>query len=106
MHTARNSVGYDLDADLFEALDDRLADLPTASRRRIADRLDRHRTAMADRDGGYEADYYDFRVVTKRERRIRPYVVESVTERSPTDGRRYVLDHAPADEINGTPDEE
>ena len=97
MHTARNSVGYDLDADLFEALDDRVIDLPTASRRRIAERLDRHRDAMAARDGGYEAEHYDFRVVTKRERRIRPYAVASVTERSTTESRRYVLDHRPAD---------
>jgi len=105
MHAARNSVGYDLDADLFEALDDRLADLPAASRRRLTARLDRHRRAMADRDGGYEAAHYDFRVVTKRERRIRPYVVESVTEQSPADGRQYLLDHVPADDINGAPDE-
>jgi DNA modification methylase len=97
MHTARNSVGYDLDPDLFAALDDRLVDLRAASRRRVDDRLDRHRAAMTDRDGGYEAEHYDFRVVTERERRIRPYVVESVTERSTGDGRRYVLDHAPAD---------
>jgi len=103
MHAARNSVGYDLDADLFAALDDRLADLPSASRRRIAARLDRHRTAMADRDGGYEAEHYDFRVVTKRERRIRPHVVDAVTERPTADGRRYVLDHVPADGINGGP---
>ena len=97
MHATRNSVGYDLDGDLFAALDDRVTDLPAASRRRVADRLDRHRVAMTDRDGGYEAEHFDFRVVTKRERRIRPYVVESVTEASAADGRQYVLDHRPAD---------
>jgi DNA modification methylase len=103
MHAARNSVGYDLDGDLFAALDDRLDDLPARSERRVVDRLDRHRAAMADRDGGYEAEHFDFRVVTKRERRIRPYAVDSVTERSSETGRRYVLDHRPADEINRAP---
>jgi DNA modification methylase len=97
MHAARNSVGYDLDGDLFDALDDRLDDLPTQSRRRVAERLDRHRAAMTDRDGGYEAEHFDFRVVTKRERRIRPYAVESVAERPTERGREYVLDHRPAD---------
>jgi DNA modification methylase len=97
MHAARNSVGYDLDGDLFDALDDRLDDLPARSRRRVAERLDRHRAAMTDRDGGYEAEHFDFRVVTKRERRIRPYAVESVTARPPDRGREYVLDHRPAD---------
>jgi DNA modification methylase len=103
MHAARNSVGYDLDGDLFAALDDRLDDLPARSERRVVDRLDRHRAAMADRDGGYEAERFDFRVVTKRERRIRPYAVDSVAERSGGAGRRYVLDHRPADEINRSP---
>ena len=103
MYTARDSVGYDLDGDLFAALDDRLDDLPARSGRRVADRLDRHRAAMADRDGGYEAEHFDFRVVTKRERRIRPYAVGSVTERSEGVGRRYVLDHHPVDEVNRGP---
>ncbi|MFB6102315.1 MAG: site-specific DNA-methyltransferase [Haloplanus sp.] len=97
MHAARNSVGYDLDGDLYAALDDRVADLPEVSRRRVAARLDRHRTAMDDRDGGYPAANYDFRVVTKRERRIRLHRVESVTERASEAGRRYVLDHAPVE---------
>ena len=105
MHAARNSVGYELDGDLFAALDDRLDDLPACSERRVADRLDRHRAAMVDRDGGYEADHFDFRVVTKRERRIRPYVVGSVAERSDGRGRRYVLDHHPADGVNRDPSE-
>jgi len=107
MHAARNSVGYDLDADLFGALDDRLDDLPADSRRRVADRLDRHREAMADRDGGYDAEYYDFSVVTKNERRIRPYVVAGVESETVDAGRRYALTHRPADgeEFSGRPSE-
>ncbi|WP_435069455.1 DNA-methyltransferase [Haloplanus sp. C73] len=107
MHTARNSVGFDLDGDLFTALDERLTDLPTASRRRVAARLDRHREAMAERDGGYDAEHYDFEVVTKRERRIRPYVVEGVDSESVESGRRYAVDHRPADgeEFSGSPSE-
>jgi len=97
MLAARDSLGYDLDGDLFVALDDRTADLPAASRRRVRDRLARHRAAMADRDGGYAADHYDFRVVTKRERRIRLYAVDDVTARASEEGRRYVVDHEPAD---------
>ena len=43
MLAGRNSVGYDLDGDLFDAFDDRLTDLPAASRRRVRERLARHR---------------------------------------------------------------
>jgi hypothetical protein len=50
-----------------------------------------------ERDGGYEVDRSDFRVVTRRERRIRPCVVASVTEESDGEGRRFALDHAPVD---------
>ena len=105
MHAARNSVGYDLNADLFDALDERLTDLPAASRRRVAARLDRHREAMTDREGGYDAAHYDFDVVTKRERRIRPYVVDGVEREAVDDGRRYTLTHRPADgeEFSATP---
>ncbi|MFB6108632.1 MAG: site-specific DNA-methyltransferase [Haloplanus sp.] len=78
MHAARNSVGYDVDGDLFGTVEDRVDGLPTASGRRVRDRLDRHREAMADRDGGYDAEHYDFDVVTKQERRVRLYAVESV----------------------------
>ncbi|WP_338741667.1 site-specific DNA-methyltransferase [Haloplanus salilacus] len=104
MHAARNSVGYDLDGDLFATLDDRVADLPSASRRRVAARLDRHREAMTDRDGDYPAEHYDFDVVTERERRIRFYAVASVTTREA--GRAYVLDHVPVDGTDLTPPSE
>jgi len=106
MLAGRNSVGYDLDGDLFTALDDRVDDLPTISRRRVANRLARHREAMADREGGYEAEHYDFRVVTKAERRIRPPTVSAVTTATLDDGRRYLVEHEPADGNDLTPDDE
>jgi DNA modification methylase len=97
MLAARDSVGYDLDGDLFTALDDRVDGLPERSRRRVDERLTRHRAAMADREGGYEAEHYDFRVVTKAERRIRLYAVSAVEAGTRTDGRRYRVDHDPVD---------
>ncbi|WP_251344228.1 DNA-methyltransferase [Haloplanus halophilus] len=105
MLAGRESVGYDLDGDLFTALDDRVTDLPAASRRRVAERLERHRAAMADRDGGYDAEHYDFRVVTKGERRIRLYAVADVVERATAEGRRYVVDHDPVDGNDFTDDD-
>jgi len=106
MLAARDSVGYDLDGDLFVALDDRVDGLPERSRRRVDERLARHRAAMADREGGYEAEHYDFRVVTKAERRIRLYAVSAVEAGTRTDGRRYLVDHDPVDGNDFTPGRE
>jgi DNA modification methylase len=78
MLAGRNSVGYELDADLVAAFDDRREGLSARSTARIRDRLDRHRTSLADRDTDYEAVHYDVPVVTEQERRIRFYAVESV----------------------------
>lgn len=63
----------------------------------FADRNPDVRAALDAGDGGYAAEHFDFRVVTKRERRIRPYAVESVTARPTDRGREYVLDHRPTD---------
>ncbi|WP_101296219.1 DNA-methyltransferase [Halegenticoccus soli] len=102
MLAGRNSLGHELDADLIAAFDERLSDLPRRSRERIAARLDRHRTFVAgcEERPSYEAVHYDFPVVTKQERRIRLYAVESVSERAtPTDdrGSRYVVEYVPVD---------
>jgi site-specific DNA-methyltransferase (adenine-specific) len=106
MLTGRNSVGYDLDGDLFETLDDRLDDLPSASRRRARDRLTRHREFVADHDADYEAVHYDFPVVTKQERRIRLYAVESVECTASASERRYELVHAPVEAATDPGDDE
>ncbi|MFB6122698.1 MAG: site-specific DNA-methyltransferase [Haloferacaceae archaeon] len=97
MLAGRSSAGYDLDGDLFDAVDARLDDLPAASRRRARDRLDRHRAFVADRDADYDAVHYDFPVVTNQERRIRLYAVDSVAETSTAAARRYELTHVPVD---------
>jgi site-specific DNA-methyltransferase (cytosine-N4-specific) len=82
MFAGRNSVGVELDASLVDAFADRLADVPERSRARATDRLERHAAFAADRETNYEAEHYDFGVVTAQERRIRPYAVETVTERT------------------------
>jgi DNA modification methylase len=85
MCAGRNSVGVERDADLAAAFADRVEDVPERSRTIAADRLDAHREFVAERreagdEPGYDAEHYDFPVVTKQERRLRLYAVESVTE--------------------------
>jgi site-specific DNA-methyltransferase (cytosine-N4-specific) len=84
MVTGRNSVGVDRDSDLLGALEDRVDRVGDRSRTLARERLDAHREWVSERraDGkepGYEAEYYDFAVNTKQERRIRFYAVDSVT---------------------------
>ncbi|MFD1513513.1 DNA-methyltransferase [Halomarina rubra] len=87
MVAGRNSVGTELDTGLVEAFADRLADLPERTRERATDRLARHATFAAENDTNYEAEHYDFGVVTAQERRIRLYAVDGVTSQGAPDSR-------------------
>ena len=105
MHAGRDSVGYELDAELVRGFGDRLTDLPAVSQQRTRERLARHRAAVADRDTSYEAAHYDVPVVTKQERQIRLYGVADVdsTDSSPADGDDgtvgYRVEHTPIEEL-------
>ncbi|WP_435184726.1 DNA-methyltransferase [Halobellus sp. EA9] len=84
MVAGRDSVGYELDADILAALDERVADLPERSERVVAERLEAHRDFVEERraDGetfGYEAAHYDFPVRTRQEREILFRTVDDVT---------------------------
>ncbi|WP_254537335.1 DNA-methyltransferase [Halomarina litorea] len=94
MLAARDSVGYELDADLVGAFDERIADLPERSVDRAVARLERH-VAFAEgrEDLSYEAEHYDFPVMTRQERRIRPRVVEAVESTE----AGYACEHAPVE---------
>ncbi|WP_439027001.1 DNA-methyltransferase [Haloarchaeobius sp. DT45] len=85
MLAGRDSVGYELDPGVAESFDDRLADLPERSTAVVDRRLDSHREFVAERraagdDPAYEAEHYDFPVVTKQEKEIRFYEVTTVDE--------------------------
>jgi len=96
MLAGRNSVGFDRDPALLTGFDDHIADLEKRSRSYVEGRLDRHREFVAEREAagkdlGYDAEQYDFPVVTNQERRIRLYAVENV--RPTVSG--YAVEHAP-----------
>lgn len=100
MLAGRNSVGYDLDASLVSAFEGRIDGIEDRSREEIQRRLDDHRAFVADRDDrpGYEAEHYDFPVVTKQERNIRLYAVSSVSKTQAGDDRLFTVDHEPVEE--------
>ena len=99
----RNSVGYEVDAELRAALDARMDSVPERSQRVARDRLEQHRGWIDDRrangtEPNYDAVHYDVGVTTKQERRIRFRVAEDV---SPTeDGYRVV--HRPLQDVRNT----
>jgi DNA modification methylase len=92
----RNSVGIERDPELAEAFEKRATEAPTLSEEITEKRLERHREFVADRDDEpkYEAEYYDTRVVTKNERRIRLPTVADV-ERNGDDPLRFTATHEP-----------
>jgi len=103
MIAGRDSVGYEYDPALRSAFDDLVDDVPRRSRDRVDARLAAHREFVAEhrREGSppaYDAEHYDFPVVTEQERSIRLYAVGDV-RRVPADDpvdARYVATHEPA----------
>jgi DNA modification methylase len=97
----RSSVGIERDPDLVAAFDERVADAPELSAELARERLQRHREFVAERraDGdepSYEAEHYDFPVVTKQERRLRLYEATEISREAATPvRRRYIADHEP-----------
>ena len=94
MVAGRNSVGYELSREFRGVFDERVADVESfadeITRKRLAD----HRAFADERDDlGYEADNYDFRVMTEQERRLRLY---TVADYRGEDGD-YVVSHRPFD---------
>jgi len=96
---ARDSVGYELESDLVAAFRDRIGNLPGFAAEVVGERLADHRRFLADYEGepAHEATHYGFPVVTKQERDIRLYGVESVTERESDPGDEYAIEveHGP-----------
>jgi site-specific DNA-methyltransferase (cytosine-N4-specific) len=101
MVAGRNSVARDRDPDLAATAGEAAAAAPSLSRSVGRDRLAAHRAFVRDRqsDGGrlsYDAEYYDFPVVTKQERRLRLYEVADVESAASEDESvRYELSHEP-----------
>jgi DNA modification methylase len=104
MLAARSSVGHEIDERLVAGFDDRVEGIAERSAERARERLARHAAWAADReDLAYTARHYEFEVMTKQERRIRPRRVtgldRTVLPESPlaaaTGG--YRCEHAPVD---------
>ena len=97
----RSSAGVEREPDLVGAFDERVDGALDISHEVATERLERHRAFVAERraegeEPDYEAEHYDFPVVTKQERSIRLRVVESV-ERDDSGGAgasRWVADHS------------
>jgi len=97
MATARSSIGYELAEDVVETFDARIDGVVDEVHDRNRERLMQHREAMADRSESgdppaYTARHYDFPVITKQERDIRLYDIESVRE---TSNGRFSVVHTP-----------
>ncbi len=101
MSAGRNSVGYELDGEFLTRFGTRVGDVTSLADSVISRRLARHRAFVADRlDEGHEFQYdaihYDVPVMTKQERRLRFYTVESVTDLEMTESANgFLVSHSP-----------
>ncbi|MFB6179859.1 MAG: site-specific DNA-methyltransferase [Halorientalis sp.] len=83
MVAGRNSIGYETDPGFREAFGELVSGVSDLAAERTHNRLDAHREFVAERrESGtppdYQAEHYEFPVVTKRERQIQCYTVSDV----------------------------
>ncbi len=99
MVAGRNSVGYERDPAFLDRFERQAEDVPQLSQDILETRLDNHREFVTERaaDGDtpdYEADHYDFPVMTSQEQQLRLYAVDEITVTE--DG--YHVRHEPIEE--------
>ena len=99
MAAGRNSIGYERERSFLDHFEEQVPDIPEISRSVAERRIDNHRQFIDEQteEGttpDYEAEHYEFPVMTSQEQRIRLYVVDSVSDRQ--DG--YELTYVPAEE--------
>jgi DNA modification methylase len=76
MATARDSVGVESVPELTRQFDDRVEAVRSWSVERANQRLSAHRETVTDDRDTYEANHYDFGVVSQQERNLRLYTVD------------------------------
>lgn len=99
MLAGRHSVGHEHDSDLLDGFGARIEGLRDRSRERVERRIEHHRRFIEERQAAgegldYEAEHYDFPVVTSQERDIRFYTVEDIRRSS----SGYAIEHTPFEE--------
>lgn len=98
MIAGRNSIGHEIEDEFTQVFDDRIDDISNVSREVIHKRLDDHREFVEQRraegDGfKYEAENYDFPVMTKQETSLQLYTVATVESIE----NKYVTTHEAVD---------
>jgi len=99
MITGRHSKGYELEPDLIESFEERVASVPERSHERQRQRLADHRSFVAERREagdvpGHVAERYGVPVVTRQETELTLYAVDAVNE----EDDRYVAAHVPVED--------
>jgi len=98
MVAGRNSIGYELEEEFVQVFEERVENVPKYSREVIEQRLDDHKEFVEQQlaegeDFKYEADNYDFPIITKQEK---PIQFHSVSEVRKTD-YGYEASHEPVE---------
>ena len=81
----RNSIGYELEEEFVQLFEERVDEIPEYSRQVIKQRLDSHEEFVEARlndgeDFKYEANNYDFPVITKQEKPIQFYSASDINK--------------------------
>jgi DNA modification methylase len=81
----RNSIGYELEEEFVQLFEERVDEIPEYSSQVIKQRLDSHEEFVEARlndgeDFKYEANNYDFPVITKQEKPIQFYSASEINE--------------------------
>ena len=90
----RNSVGYELEAGFTTVFDEAVRTLPQRSHQYNAHRIEQHRQFLRERDDSckHTNRFYEFGVVTKQEKDIVLYDIDTLQTPSPN---RYTFGYQP-----------
>ncbi len=99
MVAGRNSVGYELQEQFVDVFDDAVGEVKELAYSTVSRRIERHKEFVEQRieDGNsfkYEAENYEFPVITKQERPLQLYIIDDIEEIK--DG--YQVSHMPYNE--------
>lgn len=106
MVAGRNSIGYEIQADFTDVFDAQVSQVKELTHRTVSKRVQRHEEFVEERledgkDFKYDAENYDFPVITKQEKPLQLYTINGFE--SSENG--YTVTHSPYNESDSVESE-
>ncbi len=82
--SARNSIGLDIDNEFIQSSIERFENIRRISKEINNNRIEKHKEFLENNSHNYDAEYYDFGVITKQEKQIKLLDINTVNKNNNT----------------------